>query len=338
MGDSPNAVKCYVLEDFMKKIILFTLVALCATALSACNGDYAPSVTPVAPVAPAGERPISEHGWQAAADFLSPFTSLFTGVGRMETVWDAERHVDVPTGRFLMGWDNVHHQPIFADETPEFYFGHTDTGTPTFFDRQGNRITEAPWAYIQRFEGFYTQYGEPTVSYSHHYANYFKLFDFDHDGIPEIFIHFQQTFEGCYGGFYRIFSYVDGEYKMLDMVAFLDGEPQAWVFFGSVHELFTDADGRIITFVDNGLFTGEYTQLVLTESRAEFHHLADAHNWDAWQAHHWQVWEGTLIDSWLFHNPTLFGTDIAITPLLPFEDVGAELYAYLQQHRQDGAN
>jgi hypothetical protein len=63
---------------------------------------------------------ISEYGWQAAADFLSGFTSIFTGVDRTDTTWDNDR-------------------------PPEIYFARADTGEFAFFDRHGNKNTDAPW-------------------------------------------------------------------------------------------------------------------------------------------------------------------------------------------------
>jgi len=284
------------------------------------------------------ESGISEYGFQVATDFLRDFDSIFTGVLLEETTWDENRRISVPTGRFWR-WDNVTGQSITTYERPEISRGTTDEGVFAFFDRHGNIIDEAPWAYIQRFECSYTRRGEITVSYSHHYANYFKLFDFDNNGIPDILMHFQQTFEGCYGGFYRMFRYVDGAYRMLDAVTYANGEQLAWTNFGSVHELFIDDGGRIITFIDSQLSGMEYSHLVITESRTEFHRIAlPDHSWEEWEEHHWQEWDQTaigyeLVDSWMFHSPTIFGTDIPIVPLLPLNDLGDIMHDYLQYQR-----
>jgi hypothetical protein len=307
----------------MKTFILSAIVALGAVALIAFGGGG----YNVAGQTPSGDRPISEYGWQVATEFLSDFTSLFKGVYHPEYVWDVGMQTTINTGRF-MRWDTITGQFITTYEQPEISF-RAGYG---FLDAQGNRVIDEPWAIIRRFECQLTQ----DVFYSFHYANYFKLFDFDNDGIPEIFVHFNQTFEGCYDGFYRIFRYIDGGYRMLEMVAYANGEQLQWVSFGNVHELFIDPNGRIITFI-NSEMTGimEYTHLVLTDTHAEFHRIISLDDisgdpweaWEEWHNHHWNVWEHTFTDSWRLHNPTIFRTNIAITPLQPFYELGAELFA-----------
>jgi len=350
----------------MRKLILLAIAAFSIIALAACSNDtteqdYSQNPTcqtqaaqiPATALVPSTEPSlelrtvlleqsgISQYGWQVAADFLSGFTSLFAGVFRVETTWDNEKRIAAPTGYFWR-WDSVNQRSVTTDEQPEISFLSTNGGQREgFFDRYGNRIYDAPWAYIQLFDGFYDHQGEPVIFYSHHYANYFSLFDFDNDGIPDIIIHFRQTFDGCYGGFYRIFRYIDGEYRMLKMAAFTDnGEQLSWTNFGTNHLLFADANGRIITFIDSELGGMEYSHLVFTNNRADFYRIPFAdHSWEEWKEHHWQVWEQTpygreLKDSWVLHNPTIFGTDISITPLHPFADLGVELYTYLQHRRQ----
>ena len=241
---------------------------------------------------------ISEYGQQVAADFLKDFTTLFINVARIE-------------------WG---HDPS------EISLAVTEAGTLEFFDSYGNTIIDAPWIYRRQFDTYD----------SIHYANYFKLFDFDNDGIPEILMHFNQTFEGCYGGFYRIFKYINGAYRMLEMAAFADGEELPWVHFGSVHDLFMDEGGRIITLLDSEMTGFEYTQLIFANNRVEFHHLImPEHTWEEWRAHHWSVWENTangyeMTDSWIFHNPVIFGTDISISLFQPFTELGTALSEHLQ--------
>ncbi|MCL2564463.1 MAG: hypothetical protein FWE24_01460 [Defluviitaleaceae bacterium] len=276
---------------------------------------------------------ISEYGWQVAAEFLSGFDSLLVGVYREDFRWDENSRTTIPTGSFTR-WDNAGWEVITTYEQPEISFIGSQGGG--FFDISGNKIEEAPWAYIQRFEEDWR--GEPIISYSHHYANYFKLFDFNHNGIPDILIHFNQTFEGCYGGFYRIFRYINGAYRILEMVAYDVNGNELWVIFGTVNELFVDADGRLISFIDSELSDMRYDQLVLTDTHAEFRTIINAvDNWDEWREHHWTEWDhnySRAIDSWVLHNPTIFMTDIPITPLLPFEGLGTELLAYLKYQRQ----
>jgi len=272
---------------------------------------------------------ISEYGWQVAADFLSDFTSLFTRVYRARFIWDIWDETLGTVGTAVLMplgiWDSVSQQVIVPYESLEISFVQTyGRGQGGFFDRQGNRIYDTPWAYN-----------------SHHYANYFNLFDFNNNGIPDIIVHFQQTFCGCYGGLYRIFRYVDGKYRMLEMVTFINNELLPSANFGSIHNLYIDDGGRIITFVNSEMPGMWYDHLVITDYRAEFHHIASAnsYNWDAWQEHHWREWERIpygykVTDCWASHNPTIFGTDISIARLDPFTDLGTELYNYLQYKRQ----
>lgn len=264
---------------------------------------------------------ISEYGWRVAADFLRGFDSLFMTVGLPMTAWDADRSIGVPLGRYV-NWFGAGGVLNTLYERPDIVFigGHVygyDTG---FFDRDSNQITDVPWL---------TEW---------HFVNYFRLFDFDGSGIPDIIVHFMQTFEGCYGGFYQIFRYVDGEFAAIEMTAYFDGEPSRWLNFGSSHDLFLDETGRIITFTASALSGNEITHLVLTDDRAEFHHLLGEFCWYEWRKHHWHLMESTpygsiFIDDWLNNSPTIFGTDIGITPLEPFYGLGAEMMRELRVAR-----
>ncbi|MCL2527319.1 MAG: hypothetical protein FWE42_02780 [Defluviitaleaceae bacterium] len=248
---------------------------------------------------------ISEYGWQVAADFLRGFTSIFTEVRRL-----------TPT-----------------ENTAAISFIETHSSPYAFFDRYSNVITGQPWIYTQRFESYWN--GEYSVSYAHNYADYFSLFDFDNTGIPDIIIHFAQTFCGCYGGFYQIFRYENGAYRMLEITSFVNGEKQNWVNFGTIHELFVDDTGRIISFINCVMNGAEYDHLILG-SHGELHRITDASNydWDYWQAHHWEDWEPiayghNLVSSWRDYNPSVISTDIMLTQLLPFEEFGVKLYLYI---------
>ena len=275
---------------------------------------------------------ISEFGRQVAEEFLSEKTTIFTNfsflTARAETVWDADRRRLMQTGRFVLGVEEIDGiwQQIISYEAPDMYLSPTEAGEWAFFDRQGNRIYDAPWMYVWREDDWSELY----------YASDFRLFDFNNNGIPDIFIHFNQTFEGGYAGFYRIFRFVDGEYRMLEM--------QGWI--SRIHDLFFDSEGRIIVF-GNSDYHGEYqySYLVLTDELAEFHHVAgldflasDCYNdiWNAWQKHHWYQSEETadgwrLADSWRNHNPTIFGTDIPLTPIYALTDLRQEIIASLRE-------
>jgi len=269
---------------------------------------------------------ISEYSWQVATDFLSGFTSIFTGVAHRHYEWDEENRTIVPTERFMLGWNHENQQPITTYETPKLYFAPTG-GAAAFFDNEGRAILDAPWASIDSFansswDGFDTVH---IYLYAHHYASYFLLFDFDNSGMLDIIVHFQQTsLDTCYYGFYEIYRYVDGAFTLFEM------HPPGWV--GSGHVFFTDAEGRLIIFTNNKMIGEGYAHIVFTANRAELHFIdTPYYSWEEWEAHHWTEWESTprghvLVSSWRDYHPTIFGTDIALTPLNPFENLGAVLY------------
>ena len=121
----------------------------------------------------------SEYGRRVAEEFLSGFESIFVIGGSAwrasaQTVRDGERHER--TGRFWVmdsDW-----QMVLTYEVPGIYWGPTDAeaGYWGFFDSGHNRIYEAPWLYVRWGEGWR----------AYNYAGYFKLFDFDGSGIPDI--------------------------------------------------------------------------------------------------------------------------------------------------------
>jgi len=258
---------------------------------------------------------ISEYGRQVAKDFLSEMTTIFTTVGSAQQVWDSDKNELVSTGLFSVGWDFETHQPITADVAPKIWFIWNNGG---FFDGNEDRIYDAPWLWLS----------------SYHFASSFRLFDFDGNGIPEIFVHFTQTFEGCYGGFYWIFRYIDGQYKMLKYYA--NGAESSWGLLNSSHNLFFDYSDRIIAVINCELNGMAYEHLVLTDDYAELHYLVgpSGADWDAWYRHHWEEWDrasGVRVDGWMFHNSTIFGTDIPITPIQSLTALEAELTAEITQ-------
>jgi len=111
---------------------------------------------------------------------------------------------------------------------------------------------------------------------------------------------------------------------MLEMRTYSIHGTQEWTDFGTIHELFIDSTGRIITFTANEMTGSGYQHLILTNTRAVFHQLIMSYHatWEQWSAHHWEEWEHTphghtMAASWRDYNPTIFGTDIALTPLGP---------------------
>ena len=277
---------------------------------------------------------VSPFGRQVAEEFLCEFTSIFTGVGQVVVYWDGQ--ISVHTGEFWDGWDEETQQPIKAYVTPEIYRGPTETGEWGFFDRLGNRIYDATWLYVSRGEGWT----------SYHYAGYFRLFDFDNSGIPVIFIHFNQTFEGGYAGFYRIFRFIDGEYRMLEMRAFKNGEELPWwqSWIGSLHELFFDDTGRIISFVGSMYHNmHKYEHLVLTDKYAELHFITGLEDnwddWETWEEYHWiksgaiTEYRWGVVDSWAHHNPYMFGTYIPLTLISPLTKLQEKITASILEKR-----
>ena len=269
---------------------------------------------------------ISEYGRQVAEEFLSGMTSVFTDVLHEQTIWDGEKHI--ATGRFW-NWDAESQQIATTDEMAEINYRPPNyTGEWGFFDKQGNRIYDAPWIYAHRGEGWSEYF----------YASSFKLFDFDNDGIPEIFIHFNQTvLEAGYFGFYQIFRYIDGEYRMLEIKSFVNGEESPLPWIGRFHELFLDDSGRIITFVNSDYHdTFRYEHLVLTDEYAELHFITGLgysfEEWEVWHKYHWESWMNTpynrsRIDGWMYNNPTIFETDIPLTIIQPLTSLQEEIIA-----------
>lgn len=187
-------------------------------------------------------------------------------------------------------------------------------------------ISEYGWLAATEFLSGFTYMHLEGLYGTYYYADYFKLFDFENSGIPDIIILFQQV-SGWHDRLYRIFRYYGGAYRMLEMMAFTaDGQHLPQVDFGRDHKLFIDAEERILSFANADYLGAGYDHLVFVDNRVEFHRIAasDGYNWEEWDAHHWGIWEDgpqgrVLADSWIKHNPTIFGTDITLTPIKPLD-------------------
>jgi len=289
---------------------------------------------------------ISEYGRQVATDFLSQMTTIFTGMGEAETLWDDER---TQTGRFFVGseWERDEHgqyQRIATYEVPEIYFVPYDwMGIRGVFNREGDEITDAPWLNISGEVSFssgegWWSFSTKTVSY----ASGFFLFDFLGNGIPDILVRFDPIFTGNteISSFSKLYRYADGEYRVID-------ELFGRIFWAVWDMVFVDDSGRLINFVNdgyNGYFA--YHHLVISDEGIGFHPLIVLgcgfefqSDWEAWEAHHWYEWtelpDGShFLDGWHLHNPTIFGTDVSITPLNSLTDLASEIFTYLQHKRQ----
>ncbi|MCL2376442.1 MAG: hypothetical protein FWC76_03495 [Defluviitaleaceae bacterium] len=279
------------------------------------------------------EMEISEHIRQAAEDFLSEFATIFTSVVRALTTWDEDEQIAIPTGSFWPGWDNESREFITVDEPPGIYFLRTFGGGPEgFFDQAGNQIEGAPYLRIW--------HGEDWA-----YASSFKLFDFDNSGIPIIFIFFDSVFEDGFR-FYEKAKYIDGEYRLLETRAFIDGEETSPTWMRWSHNIFYDDTGRLITLHHSWgrhMVTSIYEHLIITDNYAELHLITQEtwYNLNAWQENYWSQWGETpygwgMIDSWLLHNPTIFGTDIPLTPMQSLASLEDEIMASILERLQPG--
>jgi len=287
---------------------------------------------------------ISEYGRQVATEFLSQMTTIFTGTGEAETLWDDER---TPTGRFLLGWeqdDNDEARSVTTYEVPEIYFiPWAWQGIRGIFNRYGEKITEAPWLIVS-YQRYYYVNDNTTKIYAgmHNYARDFMLFDFIGSGIPDILVFFAPIFHGDteIWPIVETFRYVDGEYRKLEQGYGSE------MFFQFWNGLFVDENGRIIHYINDG-YHGffAYVHLVITNRYSTRHLLFDRdvvfdiYRLQAWGEHHWLEWvelpNGTnFLDGWHLHNPTIFGTDISLTPLTSLTNLEAEIFTYLQHKRQ----
>lgn len=262
------------------------------------------------------EDPPIESWMVALEDLLSQMTTIFE-----PPAWAEETWIDgswTRTGRFGLGWDE-NWVAIITYETPELYFVWNGGG---FFDAFGNRIHDAPWLISWHGSGWS----------SYNYAATFRLFDFGNNGVPDLFIHFAQTFEGGYGGATRMYRYMGGSFRQLEV--------QGWI--SSLHQFFVDDHGTVIAFMNNSYF-GEYSyqQLIFDNHRLEMQTIVELSDlgwdlWEEWQNFHWTDWgqdaEGNwgAQDGWMFHNPTIMGTDIRITMLEPLTALQEEVTANMK--------
>ncbi|MCL1842836.1 MAG: M15 family metallopeptidase [Defluviitaleaceae bacterium] len=188
--------------------------------------------TPEAFVPPLAE--ISSYGRQASKDFLIQMPTLFrdspvpvTGI-REPWEWGFE----LEEGQFSLGLEFIdgNWQNIITYEIPELYFRRdrdadgNRTENHGFFDNHGNRIENVSWIL------------------GDYYATRFRLWDFDHSGIPVITVYYEGNWtdvtanKGVQGS---IFKYADGEFVRVSAVR----EAGAWQLGGwpSLHTEHTDA-------------------------------------------------------------------------------------------------
>lgn len=282
---------------------------------------------------------ISEYGRQVAIDFLRQMDTIFVGMWEAETTRDEEQ---TETGRFLPDWGWVNRGERRATyEVPEFYYVIENWGIRGVYNREGERLTYAPWAFS------FGYYGEGVSNY----ASGFQLFDFNNSGIPDIFVHYSPiTTETGIPRRAILYRYIDGEYRMVGTrygetgIDWFIARPLSWgIWKGS---LFVDDSGRIIVLEDDEKdFVFDYHHVVITDEGATAQPLMLwGSGWEfdyfAWRNHHWsetiQMWGVTHKPGWWYYDdPTIFGTNIPLTPLQSLTDLETEIFTLLQQERQN---
>ena len=156
-----------------------------------------------------------------------------------------------------------------------------------YFDRLGNRIVDSPCIVG---EGFATD---------------FALYDLGNNGIPDIVIRWGIP-ETC-AAFRHLFRFADGEYR----------------YFGTIkdwYNFFHDPDGQLIVLYDSALTgTAAYYFLHFNDNSMQHEPLFDDTELDfqEWMDHHW--------NEEFAANPTIIGTDIPLTPVLPLTELHAEI-------------
>lgn len=146
------------------------------------------------------QQTISDFGHRAAENFLSQFTTIFSGVGLRR---QDGQFVDVG-----FGCDGTRRE-ILLYETPYIFW---DEASNRFYDQFENFIAGRFF-----YDGTFLKY-ENTQDFPWFYggiwfANDFSLYDFDGSGIPQIVIYFG-TMAGADGlSPIHLFRFVDGEYR-----------------------------------------------------------------------------------------------------------------------------
>ena len=267
---------------------------------------------------PPEESYVPVESWMIALeDLLSQMTTIFEPPAWAEVRWNDDWTAEEFTGRYVLGWGE-NWVPITTYVRPDIFFIMNGGG---FFDAFGNRINDAPWLISWHGSGWSM----------YNFASSFRLFDFGNNGIPDLVVHYSQTFEGGYGGATQVYRYVNGSFRRLENSGRLTSQ----------HMLFVDVNGNIIAFINNAYF-GDfyYAEVTLTNNRLDMREIVSMWDlgweWEQWQDFHWlersQDADGNwrLVDGWMFRNPTILGTNIPITPLEPLTSLQEEITANLR--------
>ena len=208
-------------------------------------------------------QPAPTINYQLAADFLGQMTTIFTGVASGWGEWGENLRFNPPGNRT---WDSISIPLNSVNDVPHIFW-NSNWEQPElhgFFDRHGNRITEAP--YINGID----------------VATNFRLYDIDNDGIPEILIHWDQfVANGAYP--FSLFRYVNGQYREMEFVSAENDDTDDFrglhlpMLLGQMHRFYTDSHGRLVLYGVSGggggiesigflTFHGEEARFELIES------------------------------------------------------------------------
>ena len=275
---------------------------------------------------------ISEYGFNAAVAFLSGFDTFFEPVFEARFDWGSSGRV--PRG--YSGRIPFSDRGVLTYDRPDIVLERM----AGFFDRNNNKITEVPWLFAVD-----VLWEDASEGHLYYHAHSFYLFDFDGSGIPFIIVNFLNADaigqRGDTGSIFIIYRYIDGEYRLLEQA------PQTTRFegvdfrgsniMGEELIVFEDDLGRLIFFTQDW-WVNAYQHVVFDAAQAVFYEIASIDfdgPWGEWSEHHWRQWGEddrgiwSLKDSWINHSPTIFGTDIGLTLLHPFNDLRDEMMVYL---------
>jgi len=145
-------------------------------------------------------------------------------------------------------------------------------------------------------------------------AEFFKLFDINNDGVPEIFIHWALPDTSLRGN--EIFMFIDGQYQSIGGIE--------WGF-----QLFYDYQGRLIQFMDSQKYDWyAYYFLTFADNTLVREEIISINRGDAdfpqWEEHH-RRYE-------FAENPTIFGTNLPLTPIVELTDFQESILKQLQEH------
>ena len=261
----------------MKKHICLLLIIL--IALTACDGFSRGERDPDPDPQPLPEVSDTEDAMQALEDFIGRFLTHELWAGgdlgiRSPDTGNFYSWVHSPERRRLSELPMLSIGGVYSewDEDQLIFDGET------FYDRGGNQIPPSP----------------PTMRRSVHtnpntyaLAWSYTLHDLKGDGIPQIIVVYTPQLLGGFSSDTVLYMFIDGEYREA-------------LELGPAPDFFTDPDGRVIVFHNDGLggyFAYYYLELSATGARLEplitlddewqmYNHITGEHvSWEDWNQH-----------------------------------------------------